>query len=149
MNNTPETIHEALALFGADYLDDNSVMSGNKAWIAPVIYDGEGNPYVVTDEREYGGDIYHLLATAGAELASKHTQLVIYTCGWAAPVGDNEDDMIAPSEHPKRIRVGLLVMATNTGLTGSAMKKQGDPELLIVGDEAKGALADAITDLWA
>ena len=147
MNNTPETLEQSITLLSADYLDDNSVKSGNKAWVAPITYDNEGNPTVMTDERKFGGDIYQLLDDAGKEIATSHDEIVVYTCGWAAPVG--EDDDVAPSQHPQRVRVGLLVLVTKSGLLCSAMKKQGDEEIIIVGDEGRGLLADTIKALWS
>jgi len=148
MNNTHKTPKESLALLGANYLDDNSVKSGNKAWVAPLTYDSDGNPIIVLDERKYDSDIYELLDNAGRKIADKHDELVIYTCGWAAPISEDDDDFVPPSEHPLRIRVGLLVLATKSGLTASAMRKADDDELIIAGDEAQGLLAETVLGLW-
>jgi hypothetical protein len=103
-----------------------------------------------------GSDIYQLLASAKARrLASKSEFVAVITCGWAAPInpdGDNDDEP-KPSEHPKRRRVRLVIVAHSARNRKSvaSVLRFGDTPNETVTDEGKaqGNLADAVSDLFA
>ncbi len=70
--------------------------------------------------------------------------LGVLTCGWAAPIGDDETP---PSCHPQRRRVRLAVIATGELMTGSALEFQEDPDSPILDDgAATGSLRDALLE---
>jgi hypothetical protein len=70
--------------------------------------------------------------------------LGVLTCGWAAPIGDDETP---PSCHPQRRRVRLAVIVTGDLVTGSALEFQDDPDNRIFDDgSASGGLRDALLE---
>jgi hypothetical protein len=70
--------------------------------------------------------------------------LGVLTCGWAAPIGDDETP---PSCHPQRRRVRLAVIATGDLVTGSALEFQDDADHPIFDDgSASGGLRDALLE---
>ncbi|NBO58577.1 MAG: hypothetical protein EBU73_06525 [Chitinophagia bacterium] len=75
----------------------------------------------------------------------------LLTTGWAAPLDENGEVSGAPSKHPERRRVSLLVTADMNDKTNiiSAIKFHGDDDDEIVFDynQATGSLAEAINDL--
>ena len=94
------------------------------------------------------GDVYHALSTAAPLVPRTATRLAIVTCGWAAPVDDGDDDETAPSLHPRRRRVALVsVHDLSTGNTVSAIRFADTREVITDYGNARGALADAITQL--
>lgn len=98
------------------------------------------------------GDVYDLLANPLSSLVAKMSHAVaLETCGWASPLpqGDDEYEGVAPSQHPERRRVRLLVVANPTG-TASALRF-GDDWLNPIYDygNAVGSLAEAVGELFA
>jgi len=98
-----------------------------------------------------GRDVYDLLDTSNPELllnSSQYDYLTVGTCGWAAPLNnDNEEDelnSVAPSEHPLRTRVKLFC-TSNTKQIGSSVlfRDSEDKEPTNDFGNAKGSLADA------
>jgi hypothetical protein len=75
------------------------------------------------------GDVYELLEAQTSAIVRMFDAAVVLTCGWAAPIRDEDDDdnetSVPPSQHPERRRVRLVV---------------------VVGD--CGSLADAVTNMW-
>jgi hypothetical protein len=72
------------------------------------------------------------------------TALGVLTCGWAAPIGDDETP---PSCHPLRRRVRLAVIATGDLVTGAALEFQDDADHPIFDDgSASGGLRDALLE---
>ena len=70
--------------------------------------------------------------------------LGVLTCGWAAPIGDDETP---PSCHPQRRRVRLALIATGDLVTGSALEFQDDADHPIFDDgSASGGLRDALLE---
>lgn len=109
---------------------------------------------IVNDNIEYKSlsscmDVYELIATDDIELlveASSYDYLTIGTCGWAAPTNENndEDNEIAPSQHPERKRVKLLCTSNTIQIGSSIMfKDKQDEEPINDFGKAKGSLADA------
>jgi len=105
-----------------------------------------------TDEVSLGethnlGDIYRLLASSQArKLAKKSDFVAILTCGWAAPADDSDE--IAPSSHPKRRRVRLVIVA-NRKQVASVLRFQDQPHDTVLDEgQGQGQLADAVKKLF-
>lgn len=125
-------IEQMLTLLGTDNLpEDATTMGKQSCWIAPVIMSDEGYPVVVQDGKHEGEDIYDLVSDYGKSLTTISDMVILYTVGWASPVGDGEDDDVAPSKHPKRVRVALIALAMKDGRFGSAVRLGDDTELMI------------------
>lgn len=98
------------------------------------------------------GDVYELLNDQkSAQLACDNDAIGLLTCGWAAPVSDDDDadSELPPSVHPKRRRVRLLVVA-NRELNGmvSVLRFADDAQNPIIDEgKATGALADEVQNL--
>ncbi len=97
------------------------------------------------------GDVYDLLANRNTlKVAKVSDYIVVVTCGWASPIDpdrDPNDDEVAPSQHPKRRRVRLVVMAGKEGMA-SALRFSDNPDEVITDDgNAVGSLASALHDL--
>jgi hypothetical protein len=72
--------------------------------------------------------------------ASVYNEGLLVAHGWAAPLPD-VDDGVAPSKHPERRRVRLMVHVCNEVITCAA-RIAGEP--LIVANKPSGALYEAI-----
>lgn len=94
------------------------------------------------------GDVYELLEEVGTrKLLATDVAVGVETCGWAAPIsnGEDEDDQVAPSQHPARRRVRLVTMVTRKFEVASAMGFADTPDEVITdAGTARGALADAL-----
>ncbi len=97
------------------------------------------------------GDVYELLDAPTSAIARMFDAAVVLTCGWAAPVHDEDEETEftgPPSEHPKRRRVRLVVAVCDDGV-GSVLRFADSPEEVISDPgAARGSLADAVTNLW-
>ena len=98
------------------------------------------------------GDIYDMLYgnPALSSQVKNYDFLTFATCGWAAPIkdGNPDDNDLAPSQHPEKRRVRLLVSANTALQFGNSITFNDDLEnpIFDYGD-AKGSLAEAIADL--
>lgn len=91
-------------------------------------------------------DIYDLLQSIDADkLHTNFDYITIITYGWAAPLKNGEVDGM-PSEHPERRRVRLTISADvkEKEIIGSAMKLDGDDEVMYDLNQATGLLADSL-----
>jgi hypothetical protein len=115
-------------LFGFDYIH------GELPWCK-----------VIAEDR----DIYEMLAdmtTINALVDSGFKSFAVSTCGWAAPINDNDDDDdTPPSQHPERVRVRLVTLMHNNK-TGSAIHFKGKDEITYDTGSARGSLKDALED---
>lgn len=98
-------------------------------------------------------DVYDLLDSAETtEVARVADCIAVLTCGWASPVCDDSDDdhsHLPPSQHPKRRRVRLVVVANPNGVA-SVLRFQDDPENPITDDgNATGSLNDAVRSVFS
>lgn len=97
------------------------------------------------------GDVYELLDAPTSAIARMFDAAVVLTCGWAAPVNDEECESEfsgPPSEHPSRRRVRLVVAVCDDGV-GSVLRFADSPnEVICDPGAARGSLADAVTNLW-
>jgi hypothetical protein len=73
--------------------------------------------------------------------------IAVESCGWAAPITENEDDDTAPSQHPNRRRVRLVSVITNTFETASAIGFADNGEVLTDAGEARGSMAEAMWEM--
>lgn len=109
----------------------------------------EGVALVLASEH---GDIYELIDNDDSRAVARVSDYIaVLTCGWASPIarGESDDDEhIAPSQHPERRRVRLMVFANKDGFA-SVMRFSDTPDETITDDgQARGALADAIMSLF-
>ncbi len=97
------------------------------------------------------GDVYELLDAPTSAIARMFDAAIVLTCGWAAPVQENDSDgefTGPPSEHPLRRRVRLVVAVCDDGV-GSVLRFADSPDEVICDPgAARGSLADAVTNLW-
>ena len=96
------------------------------------------------------GDVYQLLEDRKTLTAIGNADTFsVLTCGWAAPLAkdNNDDDQVAPSQHPERRRVRLVVTATTSGVASVLRFKDKPNEKTTDEGTARGSLADAIQKL--
>jgi hypothetical protein len=95
------------------------------------------------------GDVYELLESeASMELAKRSEYVAIVTCGWAAPIREgDDDDEVAPSQHPARRRVRLVVLASRRSVSSVLRFSDTPDEVVTDAGKATGSLADAIHQL--
>ena len=95
-------------------------------------------------------DVYEMLDdTFNAVLLfdSGYNGFAVVTCGWAAPIGKDDDaDEIAPSQHPERRRVRLMTMVHN-GKMGSSIRFTDEEAVTYDEGNAMGSLASALQDM--
>lgn len=110
---------------------------------------GKSNEVQVV-KRADNGDVYDLLSDEYSLSVAKDSEYIaVLTCGWAAPfVSDDEGDEIAPSQHPQRRRVRLVIVANPKGV--ASILRFSDDRDNIVTDEgnARGSLADAVQEMF-
>ena len=97
-----------------------------------------------------GADVYDLIndSVEVFEAVNKYDLITIATCGWAAPIGNDNDDETPPSKHPERRRVRLLTTANTNSQFGSSITFKDTPDEPVFDyGNAKGSLADAIMEL--
>lgn len=105
--------------------------------------------YTLTLASEHG-DVYDLLNESDSkDVARVSDFIVVVTCGWASPITDDDDgEEIAPSQHPQRRRVRLVVTASREGMA-SVLRFQDTPDDVITDEgEARGSLAEAVQSLF-
>jgi len=90
-------------------------------------------------------DVYDLLEGDDvAQVLDTHSYLGVITCGWAAPITKNQEPYEAPSKHPDRRRVRLMLVA-NRSEVFSVLRFEDKPDEVITDDgKATGSLADAL-----
>jgi hypothetical protein len=95
------------------------------------------------------GDIYQLLEMPESACARMFDAAALVTCGWAAPIAEGSSEPEgAPSAHPQRRRVRLVIVVGDAGVA-SVLRFADDAEAPILdAGEAKGQLADAVTGYW-
>ena len=112
-------------LFGFDYIH------GELPWCKVIAEDA---------------DIYEMLADI-SNVAKLHEagfkSFAVSTCGWAAPIADDEDMDTPPSQHPERVRVRLVTLLHNNKM-GSAIHFQGKEEITYDTGNAQGSLRSAL-----
>ena len=96
------------------------------------------------------GDVYEGLEKIGEQhtLASEETAVVCQTCGWASPIeGEPTENDVPPSQHPRKRRVRLTVVATRSNQMVSSIVFADTPDESIYDfGSARGSLADALKE---
>lgn len=126
----------------ADKFDNPFSIPSSELYGVSVSDDG-----VITDLRfvEADGDIYDLLSKPASKRNLSFTTFAFVTTGWAAPLNADGEVDGAPSHHPRRRRVRLVITANLDGLA-SVLRFEDDSEDVVVDPgSATGALADAVT----
>lgn len=98
------------------------------------------------------GDVYDLLSDEYTLSVTKNSEYIaVLTCGWASPIDhDNDDDeQVAPSQHPLRRRVRLMVLASRNGVASVLRFSDSPNETVTDNGKARGSLADAVLKLFA
>ncbi len=140
---TEMSMVEIVTLLATDYLNSTPKNNMPKARCAPVMF-SDGSPILVIDAEQRDIDVYRLLDSVKPEPSVNYYAVI--TGGWASPVSD-DDDEIAPSLHPLRKRVELLVVTSRDGQVASALSMEGK-DLIIDEGKAQGSLAEAVKNIW-
>lgn len=130
------TYHE----LGKEEEGDNFAMKKAKAFAVEV-----GGTVRIIGEH---GDVYELLETlSNRKLLDTDVAIGVETCGWACPIQEGVDDeeQVAPSQHPDRRRVRLIALVTRKFDMASAMGFADTPDEVITDDgSARGSLAEEL-----
>ena len=127
----------------------DQTFSLSKARLYSVEVEDDGQLHAVVQCEH--GDVYDMLESTDAlHIATKSKNILLVTCGWAAPRPENgnDDDEVAPSQHPERRRVMLSVIAGDEGMVSTIRFSDSD-ETYVDEGTAQGSLAFAIANLWA
>lgn len=146
-NETGLSLVEIVTVLAQDNFTDTPENEKSLAMVAPVMFGLDGVPVIDQEGVRTGKDIYQLLAqfTVGSDT----NYLCVFTSGWASPVGDNKHDETPPSLHPLRKRVNLACVTARLGGQASALRMEGNDELITDDGKARGFLAEAINELFA
>jgi hypothetical protein len=71
----------------------------------------------------------------------------VLTYGWAAPIQDDEDFDVPPSQHKDRKRVRVLITACDHGKFVTFLRFESDPDTVETQGGGEGSMADAISAL--
>ena len=94
-------------------------------------------------------DVYDLLHLPASELLTTFTTFAVVTTGWAAPLNNDGEVDGAPSKHPERRRVRLVITANIDGVA-SVLRFEDDSDNVIVDPgQATGSLAEAVLNFVA
>lgn len=100
---------------------------------------------IISEKISDNNDVYNLISEIPmfAKSVSNYDMLSILTAGWAAPVNNDQDDNIPPSEHKDRRRV-RIAMVGNTSTQYSAIMAFDDQtdEPMYLENEGAGALKE-------
>jgi len=137
---TPLEATALLAYYQSAALTDDDPFDLRQARLFSVSVDGELTFHIQT------GDVYLGLQVlpAGYEQIGPVPIVGIETVGWAAPVENENDDDVAPSEHPGRRRVRLVSVVNREKEVASAMAFRDDMENVLTNTTGNGSLAEAL-----
>lgn len=126
--------------------------TANKAVLYGVSVNTETGEITVT-QKSQSADVYELLFSHTARKSAKTCDFIaVATAGWASPTDpdSDDDDQVAPSQHPERRRVRLVVVASRESVA-SVLRFQDSPkdEPIVDNGSATGSLADAVKALFA
>lgn len=91
--------------------------------------------------------MYELLDAPTSSVVRMFDAAAVLTSGWAAPINDEGGDM-APSQHPERRRVRLVVVVCDKGVASVLRFADTPDDVITDAGAARGSLADAVTHLW-
>lgn len=112
--------------------------------VLPVAFNEGGHPVYDNSDTFIGMDIYDVLGQV--EPSDSVNFYSVRTSGWAAPI--DSLDGSAPSQHPDRKRVNLMIVVGRDGSQASALRMQGNDELILDDGQATGALQEAIARIF-
>lgn len=138
------------------------VAEATEALIHKVLESTVSNSFELSGARIYGvtngevfllgqhPDIYSLLDDEAVRAVAKaYEYSAVVTTGWAAPLNENGEVEGAPSAHPQRRRVRLVITANADGVA-SVLRFSDDPDNTVSdAGQATGSLADAIHEFVA
>ena len=106
----------------------------------------EYNPTIASQPLDASGDVYELLdTTMVADALQAYGYASVITCGWAAPLADDgETNEVAPSKHPKRRRVRLVLVTDGISIASVLRFSDTQDETMVDEGQATGSLADAL-----
>ena len=106
----------------------------------------EYNPTIASQPLDASGDVYELLdTTMVADALQAYGYAEVITCGWAAPLTDDaETNEVAPSKHPKRRRVRLVLVTDGISIASVLRFSDTQDETIVDEGQATGSLADAL-----
>lgn len=107
---------------------------------------GERGFDIASQPLDTSGDVYELLdTTTVADALQAYGYAAVITCGWASPLTDDgENNEVAPSKHPKRRRVRLVLVTDGIGITSVLRFSDTQDETMVDEGQATGSLADAL-----
>jgi hypothetical protein len=148
INNPTKEKQMSTALQIAEYLDDMDMFGIESTEIKTAgLYSVRGENTTLVAEH---GDVYEMLDSVEAQaVAMLSDAVVVRTCGWASPLSNGDEyEGVAPSQHPQRRRVRLLVVA-KAGETASVLRFTDDWANPVFDEgQATGSLADAVQSLF-
>lgn len=129
------------------YQSTNEMRSDKKTQLVGVKLI-EGATIACEKITEYS-DIYQMLQASSNHLEKfdGYDLIAVLTAGWAAPVNNNEDDNIPPSEHRDRRRVKLALVGYTAKQTASIIAFDGEPDYVYSSGEGQGALQEAFEEM--
>lgn len=106
----------------------------------------EYNPTIASQPLDASGDVYELLdTTMVADALQAYGYASVITCGWASPLTDDgENNEVAPSKHPKRRRVRLVLVTDGISIASVLRFSDTQDETMVDEGQATGSLADAL-----
>jgi len=106
----------------------------------------ENTPTIASQPLDASGDVYELLdTTMVADALQAYGYAAVITCGWASPLADDgENNEVAPSKHPKRRRVRLVLVTDGISITSILRFSDTQDETMVDEVQATGSLADAL-----
>jgi hypothetical protein len=137
---TPIEATALLAYHQSTALIDEDPFDISEARVFSVSADGELTFHIKTEDVYLGLQVL----PAAYEKIGPVPVVGVETCGWAAPVEDEDDD-VAPSEHPGRRRVRLVAVVNRQKMVASAMAFHDDAENVLTNMSGTGSLAKALT----
>jgi hypothetical protein len=108
--------------------------------------DEYNQPTVASQPLDASGDVYELLdTTMVADALQAYGYAAVITCGWAAPLADDDENTeVEPSKHPKRRRVRLVLVTDGISITSVLRFSDTQDEKMVDEGQATGSLADAL-----
>ena len=122
--------------------DDGFSLNGATLYGVSLGYSGNENPVICHIATH--PDAYDLLEMPTTAVGRMFDCIALLTIGWAAPVNSEGEVEGAPSQHPEKRRVRLVVCATRESMA-SVLRFQDTDETHCDEGTATGFLAEAIT----
>ncbi len=139
------TTMEIVSLLAHEYMrDEEPRLDKVPCSVLPVAFNEGGHPVYDNSDSYVGMDIYEVLETV--KPSESVNFYAVRTSGWAAPTDGL--DGTAPSKHPERKRVNLMIVVGRDGSQASAIRMEGNDELVLDDGTATGSLQEAIARIF-